>query len=149
MTTRGSTVPMLAGIIGLWAHSDCAAAEPPGAVEPCIQRVLAEDDRLGRERNRAPEVAPIDEAVRTYVRAIEALDYGGCPQHFIDACSAHAAAWRATLPLLRRHAHRRGEMHALFKAIAADPDGRDLPAYEAVIWKTWAEVERASDQAAK
>jgi hypothetical protein len=35
-------------------------------------------------------------------------------------------------------------MHELFKAIANDPEGQDLPAYKAVIWKTWAEVERAA-----
>jgi hypothetical protein len=125
----------------------CSAPAAPGleaTADACVQRVLAADDVLGSSRNFAPELAPIHEAVRAYADALEDLDYAGCPTAFVEAYRAHVAAWRASMPLLRRHAARRGEMHELFKAIANDPEGQDLPAYEAVIWKTWAEVERAA-----
>ncbi len=111
--------------------------------------MLVEDDRLGDQRNHAPESTPIDEAVRAYADALESLDYAGCPEPFVAAFRAHVAAWRATLPLLRRHAERRSEMRALFKAISAKPAGEELPAYEVVIWKTWAEVERAARAGAR
>jgi len=125
-------------------YPTCAAAGPDATADACVQRVLTADDVLGRSRNHTPESAPIHEAVRAYTDALEAIDFAGCPTAFVEAYRAHVAAWRASLPLLRRHAARRGEMHELFKAIGTDPAGLDLPAYEAVIWKTWAEVERAA-----
>ena len=136
LTLLGSTL--------MYSRPTHAAPEASAASRACIQRVLAEDDRLAQSRNHAPETAPIDKAVRTYADAIDVLDYTGCPAAFVAVFRAHVAAWRATLPLLQRHAARRGEMHVLFEAISADPAGQDLPAYETVIWKTWAEVERAA-----
>jgi hypothetical protein len=120
-----------------------AALGLEATADACVQRVLAADDVLGSSRNFAPESAPIHEAVRAYTDALEALDYAGCPTAFVEVprpCGSlahlHAIVATPCCPSWRDARTIQGHRQR--------PEGQDLPAYAAVIWKTWAEVERAA-----
>ena len=42
----------------------------------CIEYIIKADEKLGAERNHAPEQGPIAESVENYVRALADLDFG-------------------------------------------------------------------------
>ena len=113
----------------------------------CVARVLADDDRLGAARNHAPESGPIARAAADYADALDALDFASCPPAFVAAFRRHAEAWRLTARFLTAFPDARGEMHAVFKALKARPDGAALADYEKAIWDSWAEVEAATPSA--
>lgn len=130
----------------LFALALSNAAQPPHteAQAACVERVLSEDDRLGRARNHAPEADSLALAVSRYVEALEQLDMRDCPADFRAAFDRHRQAWTKGADLFERHAKLRGEMHDLFDQIRTGPDGDELKAVEAGIWSTWAEVEAAT-----
>lgn len=124
-----------------------AAEEQAAKAQACVRHALAEDARLGKARNHAPETQPIDEAVERYVAGMGGIDLRGCPAAFVTAFTRHRRAWQDAQPLLARHATERGEMHEVFDRLRAGPDGPMLESAEAAIWSTWAEVERATSAA--
>jgi hypothetical protein len=127
-------------------------AEPvPGETErrgyaDAIDRVLERDRVIGAERNRAPEQAPLADAVRRYVAGIDAIDFGGCPPEFTEAFRRHRDAWEASIVFFERFDGLRGEMHDVFDEIRrGDDDVRaELHRIEDRIWQTWDEVEAAA-----
>ena len=83
--------------------------------------------------------------IEAYARGLEGLDFGGCPEEFVDAFAEHREAWRASVPFFERHADLRGELHDVFETIRGygGDEQAQLERHEEAIWSTWAEVEAA------
>ncbi len=124
----------------------CASSPPPGRTPlQEIDRVIELDNQLGALRNMHCETHPIAEAVRQYVRGLNAISFHGAPDDFAAAFSRHRKAWEDSLPFFARYGALRGEMHDVFEFIRmkSPEDAADLEKVEAKIWGTWADVESA------
>jgi hypothetical protein len=117
----------------------------PTPAQVAMQNVLAIDDKLGSARNHASETSSLEDAVREYVTALDAVDFTGCPPDFVEAFSAHRDAWEEALPFLEQFPEMRGEMHSLFEKLKADPmTNPEIETLDKRIWDTWADVEAAA-----
>ncbi len=147
MRTVHTLVGILSGCLTVAACAMNVPSESPPAAA-AIRAVLEEDSKLGGVRNHAPESMPLAEAVRAYVRSLDAIDFGNCPPEFTSAFKRHRDAWHESIRYLEEHDEIRGEMHDLFdriRGVSADARTR-IEAVEKSIWGTWAEVEAAAER---
>ena len=137
-------------LVACLALAACATSAPSKSsrAATAIRAVLEEDTRLGGVRNHAPESMPLAEAVRVYVRGLDAIDFGGCPSDFTAAFKRHRDAWQESIRYLEEYEEMRGEIHDLFdeiREVSADSRMR-IESLEKGIWGSWAEVETAVDR---
>ena len=110
--------------------------------DDCIERILAEDSRLGTKRNHECERIPLDQTIQLYIDSLLRLDFNGCPENFKSAFLHHIEAWNNMIPITRSHGELRGEMHDLFDIISSDQDSTEFKVRLKSIWDTWGEVEK-------
>lgn len=109
----------------------------------CMERVLRMDSTMGAGRNRASRKMPLSQAIRDYVRGIEAIDFRGCPAAFTGAFTRHKEAWKGLLPITDKYPRLRGELHQLFGQLEKGPHAEDFKRRLGAVWDTWAEVEKS------
>lgn len=109
----------------------------------CIAKIIAEDEKLGSERNHACEKKSLEETILDYVSKLEALDFDNCPSKFTSAFKSHIEAWKLTIPIVRNHSELRGEMHDIFKVIESTADSIEFKNAVDQVWATWGDVEKA------
>ncbi len=110
----------------------------------CIRQILAADDSLGRLRNHACETSSLSVSINEYLKALDALDFGGCPSDFTSAFRKHQGAWYDMLSVTDRYPHLRGEMHLLFKELESSEDADMFAAVLQRIGDSWSEVKLAA-----
>ena len=123
----------------------CRASAPVAESTPesSMLRVLAADEDAGAVRNEVPHAAPVAQAVRDYVKDLDALDYEGCPADFVAAFRTHRDAWVLMGEYLEPFGDLRGEMHDVFDRIGVDsnPTAGEFQRLLGDVWSTWGEVE--------
>lgn len=140
-------VGILSACLALAACTGYAPSKSTRAAA-AIRAVLEEDSELGGVRNHTSELQPLAEAVRAYVKGLDAIDFGKCPSDFTNAFKLHRDAWHESIRYFEEHDEMRGELHDLFDEIRGiDADARmRIEGIEMDIWGTWAEVESAVDR---
>jgi len=108
----------------------------------CVERVLAMDDTLGRQRNHACEQVSLSRAINDYVNGLREADFTDCPDNFKQAFDSHIRAWINIIQVTDKYPAVRGEMHDLFNQIAQSKGSTEFNAYLAEIWNTWDAVEK-------
>ena len=133
----------------LSAMSFGCAADPGESPAAVIERALTIDAQASHLRNHACETAPIADAVRGYVAALDAINLDGAPQDFVAALQSHRDAWLATLPWMDAVAADRGEMHQLLDRIKARDQARAaaLEPLMKQVFATWTAVDAATANA--
>ena len=111
----------------------------------CVDRIFAEDTKLGETRNHACETASLSEAIQAYVEGLEALDYSGCPREFKTAFDGHIAAWRNMGTFTDQFPDLRGEMHSLFSQLEKGDKAEEFKPLLTNIWDTWRPIQKAKD----
>lgn len=147
MKTARICIGVFIACLALAACATPAPSKLPRAAA-AIRTVLEADTELGSVRNHAPESMPLAEAVRAYVRGLDAIDFDECPPDFTAAFRRHRDAWQESIPYFEEHDRMRGELHDLFDKIrAVSVEARmGIESIEKSIWGTWAEVEAAVDR---
>nr|WP_294935158.1 hypothetical protein [uncultured Flavobacterium sp.] len=110
----------------------------------CIDRVLVEDDAIGKLRNQECKTASMSRTILNYTDRMKAIDLKDCPENFTKAYTAHRKAWEDLVPITDNYPALRGEMHDLFRQIETGKDSVLFKKRVAEVWSTWAEVEKAS-----
>lgn len=108
----------------------------------CLDRVMAQDDSLGKARNHACETISLSETIKQYVSGLENIDYSNCPEAFVNAFKAHREAWTAMMEVTDKYPDLRGEMHDLFDELEKSEDADTFKSLLKPIWDTWALVEK-------
>jgi len=116
------------------------------AENKCIDRVIAEDSKLGKIRNEASKTVSLSKSIDTYVDGMEQLDFTTCPGAFTAAFEDHIIAWKNMTVVTDKHPDLRGEMHDLFDGLKTGEDSIKFKQLLDEIWRTWGMVEAAMAQ---
>ncbi len=110
-----------------------------------IKSVLAQDSKLGEARDQGCESAPMAETIKTYVAALDQIEFSECPDDFTAAFKRHRDAWENLASFFTSYDTLRGEMPDLFSIIreSGDESRASLEQIEKQIWGTWGHVEAA------
>lgn len=109
----------------------------------CIESVLAKDSELGKTRNHECETITLHKTIENYTKAMQNLNFEGCPETFSTAFEGHISAWDSMGEFTKAYSDLRGEMHVLFDSIEKTKDSTQFKSFLKDIWDTWAEVEAA------
>lgn len=109
----------------------------------CINKVIAQDDALGKIRNHSCETISLSETIRNYTNGIEKINFEDCPKGFTKAFKEHKNAWIEILVITNKYPNLRGEMHQLFDELGKGEDKESFKPLLDAIWTTWAKVEKS------
>lgn len=109
--------------------------------QKCIEKVIAEDEKIGKIRNHNCEKRSLSETILIYTKGMENFDFSDCPKTFEIAFEKHKKAWLAMLEVTDKHPDLRGEMHDLFDELEKGEDAELFKSLLKDIWDTWGEIE--------
>jgi len=112
----------------------------------CIDKVIAEDLKLGKIRNEASKTVSLSKSIDDYVNGMEQLDFTTCPGGFAAAFEDHITAWKNMTVVTDKHPTLRGDMHDLFDGLKTGEDSIKFKQLLDEIWRTWGMVEAAMAQ---
>ena len=133
-------------IIAVVATAMCGCADKSKQSQvAAIKSVLTQDSKLGDARDHGSETARMSDTIKSYVAAVDQIEFTDCPNDFTAAFKRHRDAWENSVSFFASYDSLRGEMHDLFNIIreSGDESRAKLEQIEKQIWGTWGHVEAA------
>jgi hypothetical protein len=115
---------------------------PEMAKTECIERIFEKDSLLGEIRNHASEKISLSQSIQNYTKALESLDYTGCPEEFVSSFRKHIEAWKGVTKITDNYPHLHGELHDIFIELEKSKDSAEFKALVNRVWETWTEVKK-------
>lgn len=123
----------------------CGSPNSADNDKSCIEKIIAQDEVIGKTRNHACETISLSETIHQYVKGMDSFDYSDCPTDFKEAFEKHKEAWIAMIQVTDNYPDLRGEMHDLFDELEKGADAELFKSLLKNIWDTWGEVEKAME----
>lgn len=111
------------------------------AERTCMDKVIAEDDSIGKIRNKECKTLSLSQTITNYTERMKKIRMEDCPKEFSKSFSQHIDSWNKLLEVTDKYPEMRGEMRDLFKKLEKSQDSVVFRKLKNNVWDTWDLVE--------